>query len=153
MDLIHTKTGQKNYKLVNSTLSDIRILETYKLHSILDYGNNLSESEINRIKNYVYETIPNKIKKYKLIMYEDKIIGCLLVENYDYGVLLEEIYLIDEYRNRGIGTDIIRKIISKNNSIYLYVYKLNVNAISLYKKLGFNIIQETETRYYMQYKE
>lgn len=151
MVLTHMKTGQMNYKLANATLNDVKILESYKLHSILDYADNISKEEINKIKNYVYETIPSQIKKYKLIIYGDKIIGCLLIYNYDNGVLLDEIYLIDEYRNKGIGSDIIKKLILKNNIIYLWVYKLNTKAIALYKKLGFKIIKKTETRYYMGY--
>ena len=40
-----------------------------------------------------------------------------------------------------------------NDIIYLWVYKENVQAISLYKKLGFNVIEETESRYYMKYSK
>lgn len=141
-----------NYKLVNCTTNDIEILEIYKLHSVLDYANNLSKSEISKIKNYVYEMVPNQIEKYKLIIFENKLIGCLLVYNYNDGVLLDEIYLIEEYRNKGIGTDIILNIINYNKVVYLWVYKDNNNALKLYKKMGFEIIQETNTRYYMKCK-
>ena len=69
------------------------------------------------------------------------------------GKLLDEIYLEEEYRNKGIGTKIIMDILNNNDVVYLWVYKENEKAISLYKKLGFNVIKETESRYYMKYNK
>ncbi len=71
--------------------------------------------------------------------------------NKDDGVLLDEIFIEEDYRNKGVGTDIITSIIFENDIVYLWVYKLNTKAISLYKKLGFTIIQETDSRYYMKH--
>ena len=86
-------------------------------------------------------------------MVDNKIIGCLLLTNKDDGKLLDEIYLEKVYRNKGIGTEIIRDILSNNDIVYLWVYKKNDKAISLYRKLGFNVIEETESRYYMKYNK
>lgn len=52
-----------------------------------------------------------------------------------------------------IGTNIITNIIEKHPIVYLWVYKNNIRAISLYERLGFKVIEETKTRYYMKYKE
>ena len=38
-----------------------------------------------------------------------------------------------------------------NKNIYLWVYKKNKKAVLLYKRLGFTIEEETESRYYMYY--
>ena len=75
----------------------------------------------------------------------------MLLTNNGNGKLLDELYLEEEYRNNKIGTDIIKNILNKNDVVYLWVYKLNTKAISLYKRLGFQIMEETETRYYMKY--
>lgn len=77
----------------------------------------------------------------------------ILLTNNDDGKLLDEIYLEEEYRNKGIGTKIIMDILNNNDVVYLWVYKENEKAISLYKKLGFNVIEETESRYYMKYNK
>ena len=139
------------YKLEKATDQDITLLKKYKLNTIFEYAGELDKDEFKRINDYVEEDIPMHIDDYKIICVDDKRIGCLLLENIEDGILIDEIYLGDEYRNRGIGTDIIRSIISDNDIIYLWVYKLNLKAISLYKKLGFNVVMETETRYYMKY--
>ena len=140
-----------NYKLMKANIDDVSILIDYKLKSIFDYAENLSLEEIKQINNYVKSNVPKEIDDYRVICINDKKIGCLLVVNKDDGVLLDEIYLEEKYRNKGIGTSIIKKILSSYNIVYLWVYKLNTRAISLYKKLGFKIIDETETRYYMKY--
>ena len=140
-----------NYKLMKANIDDVSILIDYKLKSIFDYAENLSLEEIKQINNYVKSNVPKQIDDYKVICINDIKIGCLLVVNKDDGVLLNEIYLEEKYRNKGIGTSIIKEILSNYNIVYLWVYKLNTKALSLYKKLGFKIVNETKTRYYMKY--
>ena len=140
------------YKLVKSRESNIEKLIEYKKRTIYEYAEKLSDEEINKINNYVENNIPKIIDNYYNIIVDEKIVGCLLLTNKDDGKLLDEIYLEEQYRNQGIGTDIIKNILKQNNIVYLWVYKKNTKAIKLYKKLGFNIIEETDTRYYMKYK-
>ena len=139
------------YELVKSSDKDIYKLIEYKKRTIFKYAKNLSEEEIDKINDYVENTVPLLISDYNNVIVNDKTIGCLLITNKDDGILLDELYLEEEYRNKGIGTDIIKKIINNNDIIYLWVYKENLKAISLYKKIGFFVIDETESRYYMKY--
>ena len=141
------------YKLSKSTDEDINRLIDYKKKTIFEYAKDLSENEINKINNYVKNNVPKLLNNYSNIVVDNKIVGCLLLTNKDDGKLLDEIYLEEEYRNKGIGTDIIKDILNNNNIVYLWVYKENEKAISLYRKLGFNIIEETESRYYMKYSK
>lgn len=140
-----------NYKLEKANGNDIFKLVDYKLRNILEYARNLSNDEMVRIKDYVLNHVPTQLENYKIIYLNNEKIGCLLVESKDDGALLDKIYLEEKYRNLGIGTDIIKEIISRNEIVYLWVYKLNKRAVSLYKRLGFKIIEETETRYFMKY--
>ena len=140
-----------NYKLVEANNNDIDKLFKYKLNTIFEYATNLSKEE-NRIKDYVETNIPLQLKDYKMINIDNKVVGYLLIQNKDDGILLDEIYIEEEYRNKGVGSNIIKNILSNNNTVYLWVYKLNTRAIFLYKKLGFIIVDETETRNYMKYE-
>ncbi len=140
------------YKLVKSRESNIEKLIEYKKRTIYEYAENLSDEEINKINNYVENNIQKIIDNYYNIIVGENIVGCLLLTDKDDGKLLDEIYLEEEYRNKGIGTNIIKNILKQNDIVYLWVYKKNIKAIKLYKKLGFDIIEETDTRYYMKYK-
>ena len=81
------------------------------------------------------------------------IVGSFLITKNENGLLLDEIFIEEQYRNKGIGTSIIKDVVSKSNSnVYLWVYKDNIKAFNLYNKIGFNIKEETDSRYYMEYK-
>lgn len=141
-----------NYQLIPATINNLQLLKEFKLKTILDNEENISIEEKNKILKYVNQTTSQYINDYQLIVVSNKIVGCLLLREYEDGKLLDELYLIPEYRNQHIGTSIIMKIISTFPIIYLYVYKENKIALNLYLKYQFKIIAETKSRYYMQYK-
>ena len=139
------------YELIKSSNKDINRLIEYKKQIIYKYANDLSNEEIDKINNFVTIEVKKLLNDYFNIIVDNKIVGCLLLTNKDDAKLLGGIYLEEEYRNKGIGTDIIKNILNNNDIVYLWVYKENEKAVSLYKKLGFSIIEETESRYYMKY--
>ena len=139
------------YKLVKASKKDIPRLIQYKKDIIYMYSKDLAEDERNKIDEYVINSLNETIKDYYNIIINDKIIGSVCIKELENAKLLDEIYLEKEFRNKGIGTDIIRKIIENNKNVYLWVYKKNKKAVLLYKRLGFTIEEETESRYYMNY--
>ena len=140
-----------NYKLEKASNKDIERIKEYKRITIYDYAHDLSEGEIIEINNYVNKEVLELLDSYQNILVNDKKIGCLLVTKEDEWIQLNELYLEKEYRNKGIGTGIITNLINSNDLVHLCVYKDNKKAIALYKKLGFKVIEETESRYYMEY--
>lgn len=141
------------YLIKSASQDDLKRLKEYKLDSIIQYADLLDEEEMDRIKNYVDTTTPKQINDYKNIICEGKIVGSFLITNNHDTHLIDEIYLESDYRGKGIGTKVIKNIISSiDDNVYLWVYKNN-KAVNLYKRLGFKIINTTETRYYMEYKK
>lgn len=139
------------YKLVKASKKDIPKLIQYKEEIIYMYSKGLSGEEKENINEYIITSVNETLKDYYNIVFDDKIIGSILLKDIQEGKLIDEIYIEKEFRNNGIGTDIIKKLIENNESIYLWVYKDNTKAVSLYKRLGFKVIDETESRYYMEY--
>lgn len=141
------------YNLKSATNDDIDYLKRAKLYNIFEYAKDLPSDEMEKINKYVNQNIPLDINSYRLIICDNKRIGCLLLKEKNDGVLLDEIYLEDDFRNKGIGTSIINNVLENNNIVYLWVYKDNIKAVNLYKRLLFNVIDETNTRYYMKYSK
>lgn len=141
------------YDLIKATNNDIDFIKKAKLYNILKYAHDLTEKDILNINNYVEKSLLVEMSNYKIIVHDNKKIGCLLVTEKKDSITLDEIYLEEEYRNKKIGTNIITNILKSNPLVYLWVYKENTKAISLYKKMKFKVINETETRYYMEYSK
>lgn len=137
------------YDIRTAADSAINYLKEVKANTIFSYVTNLTSFEKDKINNYINRQILLEIKNYKIIMSNDKIIGCYLVTKKDNDILIDEIFIEESYRDKGIGTNIINAILKEHDIVYLWVYKENIKAISLYKKLGFEVVEETQTRYYM----
>lgn len=141
------------YKLENASIKDIERIKKYKLNTIFEYAKDLDKEEVEKINNYVNKTTPKQIFEYKNIVLNNIIVGSFLITKNENGLLLDEIFIEEQYRNKGIGTSIIKDVVSKsNNNVYLWVYKDNIKAVNLYNKIGFNIKEKTDSRYYMEYK-
>jgi len=146
-----------NYHLRNAQIDDRQIIHNLKLETIIR-GNNVSPEEKGRINKYIDESLSTQLPYYKIIMVNEKMAGiyCLYLINNDHDYLLDEIYILDKYKKKGIATSLINNSIKEaqqhQKDLYLWVYKTNLNAINLYKKLGFNIFDETDTRYHMIYE-
>ena len=141
------------YDLIKATNNDIDFIKKAKLYNILKYAHDLTEKDILNINNYVEKSLLVEMSNYKIIVHDNQKIGCLLVTEKEDSITLDEIYLEEEYRNKKIGTNIITNILKSNPLVYLWVYKENTKAISLYKKMKFKVTNETETRYYMEYSK
>ena len=91
---------------------------------------------------------------YQLIVFEKRDAGVIATEERAEEIFLAEIIIIPDMRGRGLGTLIMKNLIRHSSqlgkTLALQVLKKNVQAKSLYEKMGFVIIMETSTHYQMQ---
>lgn len=89
----------------------------------------------------------------QVIQCEGKDVGVITVEENQLGYILSNIELYPQYQGLGIGTTLIRELLEKAAGrglpVSLRVLKVNP-AGQLYLRLGFNVIGETETHYWMR---
>ena len=109
------------YKLVKASKKDIPRLIRYKKDIIYMYSKDLAEDERNKIDEYVITSVNEMFKDYYNIIIDDKIIGSVCIKDLENAKLLDEIYLEKEFRNNGIGTDIIMKVVKKSNNKNIYL--------------------------------
>ncbi len=106
-----------------------------------DYQNNL----IPERKNWGFSSLDNieSLEKILLMYDKEKAVASASIRKVDNNTAeLCSIYTEEDYRNRGISTLLINKLIRylRNNNykkLILYTLKGSVPAISLYNKLGF----------------
>ena len=125
-----------DYKLVDAQFKDSDILVSIKLVTMIDdeMDKVLSYTEKNKIRKSVDINVERTCESYKIIYVGKKIAGAYLTLPYEDGIIIDEIYLFEEFRNKGIGTDIIKKIQKENPDLYVWVYKNNKKAIDLFER-------------------
>lgn len=137
-----------DYKLVDAHFKDSDILISIKLVTMIDdeMDKILSYTEKKKIRKSIDMNVERTCESYKIVYVDKKIAGAYLTLPYEDGVIIDEIYLFKEFRNNGIGTDIIKKIQKENSELYVWVYKNNKDAIRLFEKLGFRTITNGRTQ-------
>lgn len=135
------------YKVVDGKDKDVDLLTSIKLVTMIDdeMDKNLSYNEKNKVKKTITSNIELTCTQYKVIYVDKKIAGAYLVLPYEDGNIIDEIFLFPEYRDNGIGTRIINKLKDEEKSLYIWVYKNNIDAIRLFTKLGFVTISNGRT--------
>ncbi|HEX7332285.1 MAG TPA: GNAT family N-acetyltransferase [Pyrinomonadaceae bacterium] len=90
----------------------------------------------------------------RIILLNERPIGRLLVDRGDASILLRDIALLTEYRNRGLGsrliTELMKEAASEGKPILLHVV-VTSPAVRLYERLGFHRSGD-ETAAYLEMK-
>lgn len=81
-------------------------------------------------------------------------IGILIIEENPMVIQIDNIQILPDYQNEGIGsmilTNIIQKAVKKGKTVKLQVLKTNPKAKKLYEHLGFFVEDETEFHFLMR---
>ena len=149
-----------NYSIRELLISEKAVLDTFLYHAIyIPKGVDLPPFDIiyqPDLQVYVTDFGERKGDVCYVAECEGKIIGAVWVRIMnDYGHVSDDmpslaISLLPEYRNNGIGTALMKKMLSSlrelgYKGVSLSVQKQNY-ACSMYRKLGFKAIQENKRR-------
>lgn len=54
---------------------------------------------------------------------------------------LDDLYVLPAFRNRGVGTAVLRRCLAQGKPVYFYVFTGNTRAIALYEREGFRVTE------------
>ena len=130
------------------------VLEQVSNENLLYYSRyeDAFETDLKQYQSRIHPTNDAQILRWYHIKTDDKYIGAIWLEQVltdDFAVL--GIFIVDkDFRNKGIGTKAIDKVIKKDlpymhtNKILLRVRAENERAIKCYNKVGFTEIRRYE---------
>ena len=144
------------YLLREATIADHDIIYKIKKQSVQPYVEDIwGWDEDFQIKDFDCDY--KNIDQFQVIELNDEFIGFLQVYVHDIYVELVEIHLLSDKRGLGIGSSIIKSIINyaiaNNKIVRLGCFKKNFGAKSLYIRLGFKQVAETDNHYILEYKD
>jgi ribosomal protein S18 acetylase RimI-like enzyme len=94
-------------------------------------------------------------EEHEIILEDGHPIGCLLVRETPELLGLSRIWIAPEAQGRGIGTRLVRELCDRaaRAGLPLQLRCMKVNpAQRLYRRLGFRVLDETETHFLMEWR-
>ncbi len=88
----------------------------------------------------------------QVVLSEGREIGFLRSGDRNGAIFIAQISIAPGYQGRGIGTSLIRDVLSRGLPVPLRVFKVNTRARQLYERLGFVVTGETETHHEMRWE-
>ena len=137
---------------VQATAADIEPIYELNRQLILDYEK-LESIDLNRVLGWVHAKIQSSLPEYTVIHADGQKAGYYhFFRNRDGEWELDDLYVFPEFRNRGIGTQVINRCFSSClEPVMLYVFIKNQRAVSLYRKMDFEIVETIkDSRYLMK---
>ena len=119
---------------------------------ILSYEN-LDNINLDRVLDWGRQKLENRIPEYTVVYADGQKAGCYHFYRNEEGEMeLDDLYVFPEFQRRGIGTDVIQRCCaSVQEPVMLYVFIRNEGAVSLYRRLGFEVTQTiADSRYIMK---
>jgi len=92
-------------------------------------------------------------KPWLIIVVDGLDVGTVSIEYIENHIRFGEFYLLDQFRNRGIGTKVLMTLLdtADETSQEVFLEYLKWNPVgSLYKRCGFEIIDENDIHYFMK---
>ena len=134
--------------------SDFNFLYKLKKAMLKEYIAKTGDWDEKWQKDYFSQKFkPESIKIVRQLKNDIDCISILEGDNLYYLFLVD---ILPKYQNQGIGTSLIKELLStakkQNKSVYLQVLITNKKAQSLYKRLCFLTEEETKTHLKMVYK-
>ena len=142
-----------HYTLRPANENDIDKIIEYKTAMALDYIDSAYESEQQRVLEFIQRQASRQLHNYDIVTVEGETAGIVLaLRKDDDSLMISELFIEEKYRNRGIGTAIIRDIVSSEQKVNLWVEKDDVEVWSLFRRLGFKLKSIRGSRYYVEAK-
>lgn len=119
---------------------------------IQDYEE-LESIDFPKVMKWVRKKIEHSIDEYTVIFVNEQKAGYYHFYRNDDGLFeIDDLYVFAAFQNQGIGSMVVKRCCaSVDEPVMLYVFAENKRAVSLYKRLGFEVYETIhESRYIMR---
>lgn len=120
--------------------------------ALIDQYEDVASIDYDKVLQWVRRKTDAQIGEYQRVLMDGDLAGYVHFHPDGERMELDDLYILPEYRGRGIGTAVVEKCCAETEKpVYLYVFRRNEGAVRLYRRLGFEIVQEVgSSRYIMQ---
>lgn len=140
---------RENYLLRKATIEDYDFIYGVKKRTLRSHIEKIwGWDEEYQKKDFSESFIPSRNN---IILLNNVNIGVLEVTEENKIIYISELEILPEFQGKGIGSEILKNVLNygkrKGKKVQIGCFKINEGAKSLYLRLGFKIVDETETHF------
>ncbi len=144
-----------NYKLRAAKMTDHDLIYALKSESVRPYVEEIWGWD-EEFQKSDFNSDFKLLEHFHVVEVNEKFAGFVQCFAHDRYIEIAEIHLLPQFRGMGIGSDIIRKIMTegilRHHTIRIGCFQKNLRALNLYQRLGFVQIEGTDTHALLQYQ-
>ena len=115
---------------------------------LIEEYEDLTAIDLPQVLRWVEKNLEDHLGDFRRVLYTGELAGFFCLS----GGELDSLFVLPQFRCKGIGTAVIRYCQEHSPSLFLYVFRQNTRAVELYKRMGFQITKEVgKTRYIMEW--
>ena len=131
MELMYEKARPKDAPVIFGFAKEL--IETYETDPDLDLAMAL---------DWTRRKIEKRIGEYTRVLADGETAAFFRFVPDGERMELDDLYVLPAFRDRGIGTAILRRCLALGKPVYLYVFTGNTRAMALYEREGFRKVED-----------
>ena len=132
MELTYKPAEQRDVQIIFDLSRDL--IDRYEDVASIDYD---------RVLNWMHRKIEENIGQYICVFADGRKAAYYRFCRNGQMMELDDLYVLPEFRSRGIGTKILEKCCAETaDPVMLYCFTRNSGALSLYRRMGFQVTQK-----------
>ena len=131
MELIYEKAGAEDAHVIFGFAREL--IETYETDPDLDLAMAL---------DWMKRKIEKRIDEYTRVRCDGEVAAFFRFVPDGERMELDDLYVLPAFRERGIGTAILRRCVAQGKPVYFYVFTKNTRAVALYEREGFRKVED-----------
>ena len=138
MELMYEKARPEDAPVIFGFAKEL--IETYETDP--DLYETDPDLDLNMALAWTKRKIEKRIGEYTRVLMDGEVAAFFRFVPDGERMELDDLYVLPAFRDRGIGTAVLRRCVAQGRPVYFYVFTKNTRAVALYEREGFRKVED-----------